>query len=122
MDNLHQTMTRPVNQDEFNQWVREFRVSSLYNDYETKQMVLREENRRFKSEDYRTNKSKQKQQNSLVKLLNTIPKTLMINSYLSFLLPSFIKSFTMDITSFGNLIFIYPLNMDDKYIVFDYYC
>ena len=69
MDNLHQTMTRPVNQDEFNQWVREFRVSSLYNDYETKQMVLRDENRRFKSEDYRTNKSKQKQQNSLVKLL-----------------------------------------------------
>ena len=59
---------------------------------------------------------------SLEKLLNTIPKTLMINSYLSFLLPSFIKSFTMDITSFGNLIFIYPLNMDEKYIVFDYYC
>ena len=69
MDNLHQTMTRPVNQDEFNQWVREFRVSSLYNDYETKQMVLRDEDRRFKSEDYHTNKSKQKQQNSLVKLL-----------------------------------------------------
>ena len=69
MDNLHQTMTRPVNQDEFNQWVREFRVSSLYNDYETKQIVLRDEDRRFKSEDYRTNKSKQKQQNSLVKLL-----------------------------------------------------
>lgn len=69
MDNLHQTMTRPVNQDEFNQWVREFRVSSLYNDYETKQMVLRDEDHRFKSEDYRTNKSKQKQQNSLVKLL-----------------------------------------------------
>ena len=69
MNDLHQTMTRPVNQDEFNQWVREFRVSSLYNDYETKQMVLRDEDRRFKSEDYRTNKSKQKQQNSLVKLL-----------------------------------------------------
>ena len=71
MDNLHQTMKRPVNQDDFNQWVREFRVSSLYNDYETKQMVLRDEDRRFKSEDYRTNKSKQKQQNSLVKLLNS---------------------------------------------------
>ena len=69
MNDLHQTMTRPVNQDEFNQWVREFRVSSLYNDYETKQMVLRDEDRRFESEDYRTNKSKQKQQNSLVKLL-----------------------------------------------------
>ena len=71
MDNLHQTMTRPVNQDEFNQWVREFRVSSLYNDYETKQMVLRDEDRRFESEDYRTNKPKQKQQNSLVKLLKS---------------------------------------------------
>lgn len=59
---------------------------------------------------------------SLEKLLNTIPSILMINSYLSFLLPSFIKSFTMDITSFGNLIFIYPLNLDDKYIIFDYYC
>ena len=58
----------------------------------------------------------------LEKLLNTIPSTLMINSYLSFLLPSFIKSFSMDITSFGNLIFIYPLNLDDKYIIFDYYC
>ena len=67
MDNLHQTMTRPVNQDEFNQWVREFRVSSLYNDYETKQMVLRDENRRFKSEDYRTNKSTKRNKKSIIK-------------------------------------------------------
>lgn len=67
MDNLHQTMTRPVNQDEFNQWVREFRVSSLYNDYETKQMVLRDEDRRFKSEDYRTNKSTKRNKKSIIK-------------------------------------------------------
>jgi len=59
---------------------------------------------------------------SLEKLLNTLPKTLMINSYLNFLLPSFIKSFTIDISSIGNLIFIYPLNMDDKYIIIDYFC
>jgi len=59
---------------------------------------------------------------SLEKLFNNIPSTLMINSYLNFLLPSFIKSFTIDITSIGNLIFIYPLNMDDKYIIIDYFC
>lgn len=67
MNDLHQTMTRPVNQDEFNQWVREFRVSSLYNDYETKQMVLRDEDRRFESEDYRTNKSTKRNKKSIIK-------------------------------------------------------
>ena len=57
----------------------------------------------------------------LTSLLNTIPNTLLINSYLSFNLPSFIKTFKMEITSFGNVIFIYPLNLDNKYIIIDYY-
>jgi hypothetical protein len=57
----------------------------------------------------------------LTSLLNTIPNTLLINSYLSFNLPSFIKMFKMEITSFGNVIFIYPLNLDNKYIIIDYY-
>jgi len=58
---------------------------------------------------------------SLEKLLNTTPKSLWINSYLNFLLPSFIKSLIINNNTFGNKILIYPLNSDEKYIILDYY-
>jgi hypothetical protein len=66
MNDLHQTMTRPVNQDEFNQWVREFKVSSAYTEYDTKQMVLRDEDRRLESKDYLTNKSTKRNKKSII--------------------------------------------------------
>jgi hypothetical protein len=66
MNDLHQTMIRPVNQDEFNQWVREFKVSSAYTEYDTKQMVLRDEDRRLESKDYLTNKSTKRNKKSII--------------------------------------------------------
>jgi len=66
MNDLHQTMTRPVNQDEFNQWVREFKVSSAYTEYDTKQMDLRDEDRRLESKDYLTNKSTKRNKKSII--------------------------------------------------------
>jgi len=66
MNNLHQTMIRPVNQDEFNQWVREFKVSSAYTEYDTKQMVLRDEDRRLESKHYLTNKSTKRNKKSII--------------------------------------------------------
>jgi len=67
MNNLHQTMIRPVNQDEFNQWVSEFKVSSAYTEYDTKQMVLRDEDRRLQSEHYLENKSAKRNKQSIIK-------------------------------------------------------
>jgi hypothetical protein len=59
-------MIRPVNQDEFNQWVREFKVSSAYTEYDTKQMVLRDEDRRLESKHYLTNKSTKRNKKSII--------------------------------------------------------
>ena len=73
MNDLHQTMTRPVNQDEFNQWVREFKVSSAYTEYDTKQMVLRDEDRRLESKDYLTNKPvKEKKKSIIQKIIKSL--------------------------------------------------
>ena len=66
MNDLHQTMIRPVNQDEFNQWVIEFKVSSAYTEYDTKQMVLRDEDRRLESKHYLTNKSTKRNKKSII--------------------------------------------------------
>jgi len=60
MSNLHQTMTRPINQDEFNQWVKELKVSSCYVEDDIQQMVLRDEDRRLQSEYYFENKTVKK--------------------------------------------------------------
>jgi hypothetical protein len=73
MNDLHQTMIRPVNQDEFNQWVREFKVSSAYTEYDTKQMVLRDEDRRLESKDYLTNKPvKEKKKSIIQKIIKSL--------------------------------------------------
>jgi hypothetical protein len=66
-------MIRPVNQDEFNQWVREFKVSSAYTEYDTKQMVLRDEDRRLESKDYLTNKPvKEKKKSIIQKIIKSL--------------------------------------------------
>ena len=73
MNDLHQTIIRPVNQDEFNQWVREFKVSSAYTEYDTKQMVLRDEDRRLESKDYLTNKPiKEKKKSIIQKIIKSL--------------------------------------------------
>lgn len=54
------------------------------------------------------------------KLNNTVPNAFLINSYLNFVLPSYVKQ--LKITSMlGNFMMIYPINNDEKYIVVDYY-
>lgn len=54
-------------------------------------------------------------------LINSIPNSLIVNSYIGFENPSFVKKFYMNITSFGNLLFIYPFNNDEQFIIYDYY-
>lgn len=54
MNDLHQTMTRPVNLDEFNQWVREFNISSQWKAKSIKDRVVMEESIQFKDDYIRT--------------------------------------------------------------------
>ena len=62
---------------------------------------------------------------SMEKLSNNIPNTILVNSFLNFILPSIITSFSINtnvfnINVFGNHIIIYPLNTDKEYIIVDY--
>jgi hypothetical protein len=54
MNDLHQTMIRPVNQDEFNQWVREFNISSQWKAKSIKDRVVMDESIQFKDDYIRT--------------------------------------------------------------------
>lgn len=54
------------------------------------------------------------------KLNNTFPNGLLINSYLKFILPSFVKYLKPPVPC-GNYIFIHPVNSDEKYILVEYY-
>ena len=54
------------------------------------------------------------------KLNNTVPNGLLVNSYLNFTLPSFVKYFKPPVPC-GNYIVIHPRNNDEKYILVDYY-
>ncbi len=56
---------------------------------------------------------------SLDILINKLGKSTLINSYLGFNLPSFVKKLDSDELSFSNSIFIHPLTKD--YLYFDYY-
>ena len=56
---------------------------------------------------------------SLDILINKLGKSTLINSYLGFNLPSFVKKLNTDDLSFSNTIFIHPLTND--YLYFDYY-
>lgn len=62
-----------------------------------------------------------KNEMSLEKILNnTVPSGLLVNSYLNFTLPSFVKYFKPPVPC-GNYIVIHPRNNDEKYILVDYY-
>jgi hypothetical protein len=52
-------------------------------------------------------------------LINKLGKSTLINSYLGFNLPSFVKKINANDLSFSNTIFIHPLTKD--YLYFDYY-
>ena len=54
MNNLNQTMTRPVNHDEFDQWVREFNISSQWKAKSIKDRVIMDESIQFKDNYIRT--------------------------------------------------------------------
>ena len=54
MNNLNQTMIRPVNHDEFNQWVREFNISSQWKAKSIKDRVVMDESIQFKDNYIRT--------------------------------------------------------------------
>lgn len=61
---------------------------------------------------------------NLKEKLNTVPNGLLINSYLNFVLPSYVKHFSVSSvmpSNVGNCIVISPINNDEKYIVVDYY-
>lgn len=54
------------------------------------------------------------------KLNSSVPDGLLINSYLSFVLPSYVKKMSL-YSVIGNVVMIHPINNDEKYIVVDYY-
>ena len=61
------------------------------------------------------------EKNSLEKKLNsTVPNAFLINSYLNFVLPSYVKKLSLS-SVLGNFMMIHPINNDEKYIVVDYY-
>jgi hypothetical protein len=57
----------PEKQVEFNQWVKEFKVSSAYTEDKILQKVLEDEDRRLQSEYYLANKSVKKNKQSIIK-------------------------------------------------------
>ena len=61
------------------------------------------------------------EKNSLEKKLNsTVPNAFLINSYLNFVLPSYVKKLSLS-SVLGNFMMIHPINNDEKYIVVHYY-
>jgi hypothetical protein len=54
------------------------------------------------------------------KLNSTVPNALLINSYLNFVLPSYVRHLSTS-SMIGNCMIISPINNDEKYIVIDYY-
>jgi hypothetical protein len=63
----HSSVVSPDKQVDFNQWVKEFKVSSGYTEHKIMEMVLRDEDRRLQSEDYLANKSAKKNKQSIIK-------------------------------------------------------
>lgn len=58
---------------------------------------------------------------NILNLFNSLPGAFLINSYIGFQNPSFVKKFNMEINLFGNLLFIYPYNNDENFIMYDLY-
>jgi len=71
-------------------------------------------------DDIKTNIQKNKNESLEKKLNTTAPNGLLINSYLNFTTPSFIKYFTPPVPC-ANYIVIHPVNNNEKYILVDYY-
>jgi hypothetical protein len=71
-------------------------------------------------DDIRTNIQKNKNESLEKKLNATAPNGLLVNSYLNFTLPSFIKHFIPPVPC-ANYIVIHPVNNNKKYILVDYY-
>lgn len=74
MNNLHYTsVVSPDKQVDFNQWVKEFNVSSAYTEHKILQMVLKDEDRRLQSEHYLENKSAKRNKQSIIKkIINSL--------------------------------------------------
>jgi hypothetical protein len=73
-----------------------------------------------KDDDIRKSLQKKEEASLEKKLNNTFPNELLVNSYLNFMLPSFVKYFKPPVPC-GNYIIIHPKNNDEKYILVDYY-
>jgi hypothetical protein len=68
MNKLHYaSVVTPEKQVEFNQWVKEFKVSSAYTEDKILQKVLEDEDRRLQSEYYLANKSAKKNKQNIIK-------------------------------------------------------
>jgi hypothetical protein len=72
-----------------------------------------------KTDDIRNSLQEKKEVSLETKITNTFPNGTLVNSYLNFTLPSFIKYLTPPV-SINNVIFIHPRNNDEKYILVDY--
>ncbi len=74
MNKLHYTsVVSPDKQVDFNQWVKEFKVSSAYTEHKILQMVLKDEDRRLQSEHYLENKSAKRNKQSIIKkIINSL--------------------------------------------------
>lgn len=63
----HSSVVSPDKLVYFNQWVKEFKVSSAYTEHKIMQMVLKDEDRRLQSKDYLANKSAKRNKESIIK-------------------------------------------------------
>jgi hypothetical protein len=93
----------------------------LYNEYENVlgNLVYFSDNLN-KDNDIRKSLQKKKKMSLEKKLNNAFPNGLLVNSYLNFILPSFVKYLKPPVPC-GNYIVIHPKNNDEKYILVDYY-
>jgi hypothetical protein len=73
MNKQHHEVVSPEKQVDFNQWVKEFKVSSAYTEHKILQMVLKDEDRRLQSEHYLENKSAKRNKQSIIKkIINSL--------------------------------------------------
>lgn len=73
-----------------------------------------------KNDEIRKSIQEKKEISLETKLNNTFPNVVLVNSYLNFMLPSFLKYLKPPVPC-GNYIVIHPRNNDEKYILVDYY-
>lgn len=93
----------------------------LYNEYENVlgNLVFFSDNLN-KDSNIRKSLQKKKKVSLEEKLNSTVPNRMLVNSYLNFILPSFLKYLKPPV-AFGNYMIIHPVNNNEKYILVDYY-